>query len=275
MTIIVGIVCGKALVMASDSQAMTSRGVDVKRLDYTKIYKFDLNSDLKVLITGAGETPFITRAVEVLQDRWREKRVTTNRELADLAEETMNMIQKRYVIDRLKELGVAKSKDLRKPELEESFSLQELGRTPAFVLMLGVLDKTEASIYIIHPDGVAEKVERYSSLGSGSAYAEYLLARLCCQGLKIEEAIKLAIYVIEEVKKIDPNCGGPTQLSVITEAGIAEKTAMEIKKLVDEIMSKDAELTKISRGTILGRKEDLRETMQDKMMESAREKSSK
>jgi 20S proteasome alpha/beta subunit len=275
MTIIVGIVCGKALVMASDSQAMTSRGVDVKRLDYTKIYKFDLNSDLKVLITGAGETPFITRAVEVLQNRWKEKRVTTNRELADLAEETMNMIQKRYVIDRLKELGVAKSKDLRKPGLEESFSLQELGRTPAFVLMLGVLDRTEASIYIIHPDGVAEKEERYSSLGSGSAYAEYLLARLCCQGLKIDEAIKLGIYVIEEVKKIDPNCGGPTQLSVISEAGIVEKTATEIKTLVDGIMSKDAELTKISRGTILGRKEDLREIIQDKMIESAREKSSK
>jgi predicted proteasome-type protease len=85
MTIIVGIVCGKALVMASDSQAMTSRGVDVKRVDYTKIYKFDMNSDLRILITGAGETPFITRAVEVLQDKLKEKRVTTNRELADLA----------------------------------------------------------------------------------------------------------------------------------------------------------------------------------------------
>jgi 20S proteasome alpha/beta subunit len=274
MTIIVGIVCGKALVMASDSQAMTSRGVDVKRLDYTKIYKFDLNSDLKVLITGAGETPFITRAVEVLQSRWREKRVTTNRELADLAEETMNMIQKRYVVDRLKELGVAKSKDLGKSGLEDSFALQELGRTPAFVLMLGVLDRTEASIYIIHPDGVAEKVERYSSLGSGSAYAEYLLARLCCQGLEIDEAIKLGIYVVEEVKKIDPNCGGPTQLSVITEAGIVEKTAMEIKALVDEIMSKDAELTKVSRVTILGRKEDLRDLIQSKMIESAKRKSS-
>lgn len=275
MTIIVGIVCDKAVVIATDSQAMTSRGVDVKRLDYTKIYNFDLNSDLKVLITGAGETPFITRAVEVLQNQWKEKRVTTNRELADLAEETMNMIKKRYVVDRLKELGVAQSKDLGETGTKKPFAIQELGRSPSFVLMLGVLDRKEASIYIIHPDGVAEKEERYSSLGSGSAYAEYLLASLCCQGIEVEEAIKLAIYVIEEVKKIDPNCGGPTQLSVITEAGIGEKTEIEIKTLVDEIMSKDEEFTKIWRGTILGREQDVRELIQAEMVEAVKGKISK
>jgi 20S proteasome alpha/beta subunit len=272
MTIIVGIVCGKALVMASDSQAMTSRGVDVKRVDYTKIYKFDMNSDLRILITGAGETPFITRAVEVLQDKLKEKRVTTNRELADLAEDTMNMIQKRYVVDRLKGLGVAKSKDLHKSGIEKAFSLQELGTAPSFVLMLGVLDRIEAGIYIIHPDGVAEKVERYSSLGSGSAYAEYLLARLCCEGLEIDEAIKLAIYVIEEVKKIDPNCGGPTQVSIINETGIVEKTASEIKKLVDEIISKDSDFIKAWRGGILGRQQDMQELLQGQLSRTKKDR---
>lgn len=269
MTIIVGIVCDKALVVASDSQAMTSRGVDVKRLDYTKIYQSNLDSGLKVLVTGAGETSFITRAVEMLQTQWKEKRISNNRELADLAEETMNMIQKRYVIDRMNALGVSKSRDLQRSGVEESFNLQELGRTPAFVLMLGVLDRTEASIYIIHPDGVAEKIERYSSLGSGSAYAEYLLARLCCEGLEIEEAVKLAIYVIEEVKKIDPNCGGPTQVSIINEAGIMEKTATEIKTLVSGIMHEDEKFMKSWRGSILGRKKDLDDLMQMFMEESA------
>lgn len=269
MTIIVGIVCDKALVVASDSQAMTSRGVDVKRLDYTKIYQFNLDSGLKVLITGAGETSFITRAVEMLQTQWKEKRVSTNRELADLAEETMNMIQKRYVVDRMNALGVSKSRDLQQSGVEDSFNLQEVGRTPAFALMLGVLDRTEASIYIIHPDGVAEKIERYSSLGSGSAYAEYLLARLCCEGLEIDEAVKLAIYVIEEVKKIDPNCGGTTQVSVINEAGIVGKTATEIKTLVTGIMHEDEKFMKSWRGSILGRKKDLDDLMQMFMEESA------
>ncbi len=272
MTIIVGIVCGKALVMASDSQAMTSRGVDVKRVDYTKIYQFNLDSDLKVLVTGAGETSFITRAVEMLQTRWKEKRVSTNRELADLAEDTMNMIQKRYVVDRMNALGVSKSRDLQRSGVEDPFNLQELGRTPAFALMLGVLDRAEGSIYIIHPDGVAEKTERYSSLGSGSAYAEYLLARLCCEGLEVDEAVKLAIYVIEEVKKIDPNCGGPTQVSVVNEAGIVEKTATEIKTLVDGIMSEDEKFMKSWRGSILGRQKDVDDLMQMYLEESAAKK---
>lgn len=128
MTIIIGVVCEEGVVICSDSQAMGFRGVDFKRLDYTKIYSFSLNSDLKVLITGAGETPFITRAVELLQARWREKRVQTTRELADLAEETMNAIQKRYVVDKMKELGITGSKSLQAQQLTKPFELQEIGR---------------------------------------------------------------------------------------------------------------------------------------------------
>jgi len=268
MTIIIGIVCEDGIIIASDSQAMTSRGVDVKRLDYTKIHGFNLNSDLKVLITGAGETPFITRAIELLQARWREKRVQTTRELADLAEETMNAIQKRYVVDRMKELGITGSKSLEAQRLTKPSRLQEIGRPPSFALLLGAVSKDENAIYMVHPDGVAEKAERYISLGSGSAYAEYLLARLCCEGLKLEEALKLGIYIIEEVKKIDPNCGGFTQVALATTLGINHKTDPEVKKLSDDIMTKDMEFTKLWRGTILDRKAEIDEVLQARLEES-------
>jgi len=268
MTIIIGIVCEDGIAIASDSQAMTSRGVDVKRLDYTKIFSFDLNHELRVLITGAGQTPFITRAVELLQERWKEKRVHTNRELADLAEDTMNAIQKRYVIDRMKELGVTASKRSETQGLAKPSELQEIGPSPSFALVLAAIDKDEGAIYLIHPDGVAEKAERYTSLGSGSAYAEYLLARLCCEGLKLEEALKLAVYVIEEVKKIDPNCGGPTQVALLTKLGSIHKTASEVKSLADDIMRKDTEFTKLWRGTILDRKAEIDEVIQARLEES-------
>jgi len=268
MTIIIGIVCEDGIVIASDSQAMTSRGVDVKRLDYTKIYSFDLNSDLRVLVTGAGETPFITRAVELLQSRWREKRIQTTRELADLAEETMNAIQKRYVFDRMKELGITGSKSLEAKRFTEPSELQEIGHLN-FALLIGAVAKKENTIYTVHPGGVAEKAERYTSLGSGSAYAEYLLARLCCAGLELDEAVKLGIYVIEEVKKIDPNCGGSTQVAVATPLGINHKTDPEVKKLADEIMKKDTDFTKLWRGIILDRKAEIEEITQGRLEESA------
>lgn len=98
-------------------------------------------------------------------------------------------------------------------------------------------------------------------MGSGSAYAEYLLARLCCEGLKLDEALKLGIYIIEEVKKIDPNCGGPTQVAIATSLGINHKTDSEVKKLTDEIMRKDTEFTKLWRGTILDRKAEIDEVL--------------
>jgi 20S proteasome alpha/beta subunit len=266
MTIIIGMVCEDGVVVCSDSQAMSSRGVDVKRLDYTKIYSFNLNSDLKVLVTGAGETPFITRAVELLQSRWKEKRVQTTRELADLAEETMNAIQKRYVVDRMKELGITGSKGLETQHFTKPFKLQEVG-PPNFALLLGVVTKHENAIYTVYPNGVAEKAERYTSLGSGSAYAEYLLARLCCAGLKLDESVKLGIYIIEEVKKIDPNCGGATQVALATIVGINHRTDSEVKSLADEIMGKDMEFTRLWRGTILDRKAEIEEVVQARLKE--------
>lgn len=264
MTIIVGIVCQDGLVMASDSQAMSFRGVAVKRVDYIKIYDFALNRSLSVLVTGAGEVPFITKSIEMLQDKWREERISNLRELAESAEQVMNSIQKRYVIDRAKELGIMRAarKALEpaiKPTTLRGFALEEYGRPPMFTLMIGAMDNRseEACIYTVHSDGVAEKAERYDSLGSGSAYAEYLLARLCAPPLAVDEAVKLGVYVVEEVKKIDPDCGGPTQVAVITKGSIQRKTAAEVKQLADKIIQKDEALAQLWRAIILERKIEL------------------
>jgi hypothetical protein len=53
--------------------------------------------------------------------------------------------------------------------------------------------------------------------------------------MTMDQVINLAVYVIEEVKKIDPNCGGATQIVVLDKKGIRRLKDLEIKKVVDEI----------------------------------------
>jgi 20S proteasome alpha/beta subunit len=231
VTILVGIICKDGVVVASDSQAGSFKGVDVKRLDYTKIYDFSFG-ETKVAMTGAGEVPFIARAIELFEERAAEKHFHKAREIADLTEDVMNEINKRYVVQRMKDLGYQKSPGTPRAQLPA-------GDTLGFSLMLGVCCNNKPILYTVYPDGVAERGERYASLGSGSAFADYLLARLCTDDLSVDEAVRVAVYVIEEVKKVDLYCGGPTQVVAVTKHGIDRKDDNAIRKLVADLQRAD------------------------------------
>ena len=64
----------------------------------------------------------------------------------------------------------------------------------------------------------------------------------------MEEAIREAIYVIEEVKKVDPYCGGPTQLLYIkgptdgSHYKLLSKKPEEIGSIVEELSSADSDV---------------------------------
>lgn len=235
MTIIVGIICREGVVLASDSQAGSFRGVHVKRLDYTKIYDFGFDG-AKVVVTGAGETPFIARAIELIQEKGSETKFHKPREVANIAEEVMNEINKRYVIERLKDLGSTKA-----PTLQQ----EDLIRPPELALMLGLHCGQTPCLYTIYPDGVAGKEERYASLGSGSAFAEYLLARLYRDDFTLEEAVRVAVYVVEEVKKVDLHCGGPTQVVVVKADAVERKTDNEVRSIVQYLDEQDGHIKNI------------------------------
>jgi 20S proteasome alpha/beta subunit len=85
-------------------------------------------------------------------------------------------------------------------------------------------------------------------MGSGGLFARYLLNRLHDEdhptsALTMDEAIREAVYVIEEVKKVDLWCGGPTQLICLTHAGKLErKKPAEVVKIAGELAKLDREV---------------------------------
>ena len=67
----------------------------------------------------------------------------------------------------------------------------------------------------------------------------------------VEQAIKVAVYVIEEVKKIDPFCGGPTQVASVSKGGVKRLNDKEVKEIADLVMAQDENLAEFWRTLIL------------------------
>ena len=97
-------------------------------------------------------------------------------------------------------------------------------------------------LYTVYTDGVAGREEGYASLGSGSAFAEYLLSRLYRDDLTTDEAVRVAVYVVEEVKKVDVHCGGPTQVVVVKKSGVDRKSPTDIRRIVQYLEEFDNQI---------------------------------
>lgn len=78
-----------------------------------------------------------------------------------------------------------------------------------------------------------------------------ILARLCSEKLKVKQATKVVVYVIEEVKKIDPFCGGPTQVMALSKDGVLQLKPREVKEITDLVMGQDEDLANFWRSLIL------------------------
>ncbi|MGC8981847.1 MAG: hypothetical protein ACP5JU_02790, partial [Minisyncoccia bacterium] len=137
------------------------------------------------------------------------------------AEYIMSEIHKIYNIDRPTFIyGVSKP--------EESYD---------FYIMIGGFSnfngKMEPDLYILHKDGIAEPMKDYATIGSGAAYAEFLLEKYYDEQINVNQAVNLTAYVISEVGKMDPNVGGTIDIIKIMKDSIENID----KKLIDKILN--------------------------------------
>jgi len=227
VTIIVGILCTDGIVIGSDSQATYNVGVDIKRLDCTKIESVTFVDTKEAILAGSGMMAYITRFSEIMTDEGKRCSIISNRAVANIAESTINKITKKYVIDRSEELGVP---------IDNPNSVGSLN----FAIMLTHYFDGKPYLFNIYPEGLAEKQERYASLGSGSPFADYILSKLYYDSLSLKDGVRLAAYIIEEVKKVDPNVGGPTKIFTINKDNKTDiKDAFEIQAIINEFWRVD------------------------------------
>lgn len=216
MTIIVGLKCVDGVVVGSDSQQEFGRGVAVKRLHRGKIYT--INN--RFTFAGAGTLAHIEKAVDAINiglsaAKKRKGGVNLSEdEIVDVMEKSITACYKEYNIDRAKFLGDPREKDFFTPILIGG-CLSKVG------------EKNKACLFIVHKEGVVEKISDYATAGSGAAYAELLLKNYYYEKMTIKEGISVIVHTIGEVKDIDPNCGGITKVTIVNPRACVIKSLTE------------------------------------------------
>lgn len=96
MTIIIGVSCGDALIVASDSQTSSAGPLTSKRLNADKI--FDMRFKNAVGLVGmAGSVTFASRAVEITQAACLSQTLSDYRQLAESAEKSVREVDRLIV----------------------------------------------------------------------------------------------------------------------------------------------------------------------------------
>ena len=135
------------------------------------------------------------------------------------------------------------------------------------ILLVGGVETERYKIYLLHKYGFSEPAVDYGTIGSGAAYAEYLLGKYYRQNIDVNIGKRLAVYVVKEVEKMDPNVGGDVKIVVIDKEGYHEVERDEIDR-IQEVVSKYDKLAHKLMGDLLNgnvKVEDVKVMMKTKI----------
>jgi 20S proteasome alpha/beta subunit len=227
VTIIVGIICKGGIVVASDSQ---STAWNVKRTDSTKISHSSLAGQT-VLIAQSGDCTLSSRAVEILENLFNTAPFDDYRKPADLAQNAIALTKK--------ELGLINNWD--------SNSVDQYLNDNPFSLMLAYYHQTskgppEPYLYVLNSTpGFATIYRNYVAIGCGGTVGQFILGRSGVCDMEPHRALIAAIYTVEEVKKVDAYCGGPTKAAVLSVGGTLHSSELVISCAVEAMQNYEEE----------------------------------
>jgi 20S proteasome alpha/beta subunit len=222
VTIVSSLVCKNAILMASDSRTTNEDGT--VRDDTTKIHIITMADDFTKFVVGqSGHDDLGARAIEILANMARTSSMNDYRAVADLA---------------------AKAVSALKDEIWSQFrgtpeELQKHFENHNFDLMLAHYYQdgngtTRPLIFTLRFSlGTARlQNKNFVSIGCGSPIADFILDGFNVSELNFSAAMATAIYVVEQVKKFDPRCGGRTQIAS-AEKFFEDKASIYSATLID------------------------------------------
>lgn len=226
MTTILAVNCNDGIVIASDSQATMG---DVKRSQEDKIYRAKINDNIELVLAGSGTSAYISRFIDFFEEHKNDKEINQPRDCADLCEDIIRALR-----------------NSRYPDFDADMII---------CVRVNKNKETHFGLYTLYSAGIAEKEDNYNRIGSGSTIVEYVISRLWYKGIGLEQAQKIAIYAIEEVKKVDPYSGGYIRVVVMGKDNIRTMNLVEIIKISAEIQNRDFELKNLWNKMVLFPKE--------------------
>ena len=193
MTILVGVICSDAILLAADSQFTDGIG---------RIWPNE-----QVLVAQAGLPAITNRIVEIMQRNAKSVVIKEALTVTKIAE------------DAIREL---------KNELDEEQWTYGQHAGGAEV-MLAFYANRKPCLYTlnVYGHGVAETAipSHYATAGAGASVADYLLAEIAEAGLPHSVAAATVIYVIKKVKeRLKGSCGGETKIKAL---GLFSQSSLE------------------------------------------------
>jgi 20S proteasome alpha/beta subunit len=204
MTVGVALICNNAIVMASDSQ-MSDWETGVTDRDENKITRIDFADGASALVARSGHADYSSQAVERLINAAAAERLDEYRKPAELANAAVAEV-KRNIIEEFQ---------LQGDTLVHYFAGH------SFTLMVAYYFEGEPYVYIIRSETAGPTLMRGPqphakdrtrvAIGCGEVLANFFLSSQDIADMQLGTAIATAIYAVEEVKKADPRCAGPTK----------------------------------------------------------------
>ena len=200
VTIIVGIICKDAIVLASDSQITTGNS---KQTDASKIEIVQFQN-MPVMVAQSGLVAFSGRLLEIFEKMAEHKAIGHHRDVGEVAQSAVRQLRQEIRGQR---------GDCSMDEVDEWLRRNGL----ECELVMGFFFREKPYLYSINLAlGVASQFKSYyGTSGCGGNLGQFMLAEHSKPEMDRDFATTIAIYTVDTVKDHDAFCGGPTRVGVM------------------------------------------------------------
>jgi 20S proteasome alpha/beta subunit len=220
VTIAIGILCNNSIVVASDSRITYPDGT--VRDDGNKIGKITFKDGSNAIVAQSGDDDLGSRIIENMGAQADDLKLNDWQSVSELANGVM-------LQEQIK---------LRAPFEGKQYTdagFQQILR--GFELSLIIAHYHNGKPYIFtsdfYPGRASRKRRSFVAIGCGSTLASFILGGFDFSKLNCMETIAAAIYAIDEVKGIDPRCGGKTQVAWCAPVAFKDEILIKCEHLGD------------------------------------------
>ncbi len=222
VTLIAGFVCKDCIVVASDSRTtyISSFG-HTSRDDSFKIEEIQLANG-SALVAEAGHANMSRRAIEMLNDAAKGQPMSDYRTVADMAQIVMRRLKNELRIQQC---------DCTVEQLQAFISDYAWD----FELMIAHYYQGKPYVFTIDflPGIACSHPQPFTAIGSGAALANYILSWFKLSEMQPSEALLAGLYLVQEVQKTDPFCGGLPKIGAVGPDKAKQKESVAILKQWD------------------------------------------
>lgn len=183
MTIAAGILCSDGIIVCAD----TEHTGDVSKFQASKIITIDENS----LMTGSGSTDYILMTADKLRDEFKAARPADQSDARQLVEAVVKGVHAEHIF------SFFDASDPNRPFIDLIVAVRCSGGELALI-------KTNNSS--------ARLGTNFEFTGSGFPIFEYWCRYFYRDRLTMAGMATLALFMLKEVKKVHPYCGGSSQI---------------------------------------------------------------